>query len=288
MKIALTGSQGFIGTNLCNRLLISHEVENFDFISTASSPYLLLEKLRQKENYDFVLHFGANANAQEMVFSKLIDKNITYTNELALLCATNDIPLVFASSMATYGRKNEPLRNKYAISKKISENYILNISEFFPKWRILILRLSNIYGFNESSKREMCSIPYRFISDAASRRSIDIWTKQLDSKLIIPSRDFLFIDDLLSLVEMLTSLQFWEVNTMDIGSGISTSFLDIAKQICTLVESEVNLVNLPETVNPESYQFNTKANLVNLFKLIPAFSFQKIEKVIPIMITSLK
>ena len=52
MKIALTGSQGFIGTNLCNRLLISHEVENFDFTSTAINPYLLLEKLRQKENYD--------------------------------------------------------------------------------------------------------------------------------------------------------------------------------------------------------------------------------------------
>ena len=288
MKIALTGSQGFIGTNLCNRLLISHEVENFDFTSTAINPYLLLEKLRQKENYDFVLHFGANANAQEILFSKLIDKNITYTNDLALLCAINNIPLVFASSMATYGGINEPLRNKYAISKKISENYILDISEFFPKWRILILRLSNIYGFNESSKREMCSIPYRFILDATSKRSIDIWTKQFDSKLIIPSRDFLFIDDLLSLVEMLISLQFWKVNTMDIGSGISTSFLDIAKQICTLVESEINLVNLPETINPESYQFNTKANLVNLSKVLPAFSFQKIEQVIPGMISSLK
>lgn len=278
LRVAVTGAAGFIGSNLMKSLAPDNDVTGFDFVGNFLSPFELINSIRLGKNFDVVLHFGANSNAQIPEVKRNYFENSGFTDALISVCASKNMPLIFASSAAIYGSQKDNINlSPYALTKKISEESISRTKLLFPEWRALVLRLNNIYGGDEESKGLMASIPYQFVQSAKNIGLIEIWTRQTGGQIKIPSRDFLNVADLCSIIKTFIHELDWGLDTVDLGTGTSTSYLAIAKIISAKVRCEVKFVELPINVSAENYQFYTKANMNWLNDFFPKFVFTPIE-----------
>ncbi len=277
MRVAITGAEGFIGKELTKEFQKIHEVERFDFKGPSKNPLTLCLELREKKQYDLVLHFGANSDAQVKDFSQNYYENVGYSLGLVSVCAVTNTPLVFASSAAVYGNGNGLELSPYGKSKQIIEEFITATSERFKNWKNVCLRLSNIYGGGEVEKGKMMSIPMRFMQDARMLQKIEVWSIVRDQKPAVSSRDFLHIEDLVRIVREITEAPTWQNEIMDVGSGVSIDLIEVASIVSKLVPSEIEIVAAPSSVDLNHYQGFTKADLTTLKKYIPDFRFTSIE-----------
>ena len=277
MKVAITGAEGFIGREISKEFQKLHEVEKFDFKNPSKNPLTLCKELNEKKQYDVVLHFGANSDAQVRDFSQNYYENVGYSLGLVSVCAVTNTPLVFASSAAVYGNSYGHELSPYAKSKQIVEEFIIATSGKFKNWKNISLRLSNIYGVGEVEKGKMMSIPMRFMRDAKVLQKIEIWNITRDEKPVVSSRDFLYVGDLVRLVQEIAETPTWKNEIMDVGSGVSTSLIEVAGIVSKLVPSEIEIVAAPSSVDLNHYQEFTRADLTTLEKYIPNFQFTSIE-----------
>ena len=118
--IVITGAAGFIGSNMVSRLNAEGYTDLVlvdDFSTNQKNKNLegkiFFEKIdrelffewtsSKKPNIEFIIHIGARTDTTEFdtkVFDKL---NLNYSKEIWELCSKFEIPLIYASSAATYG-----------------------------------------------------------------------------------------------------------------------------------------------------------------------------------------
>lgn len=265
-KLAITGSQGFIGKHLINHFSsANYEIFSLDVKNDDNEVYLFSKKEFLKElefripkNTDFFIHCGAIASTFGISQNSLYFYNLEATKIIINFCSENSIPLVFFSSTATYGNQNKPL-NDYAWSKAECEDLIRN-SPIASK--TIILRLSNVYGFDETKKGPMKSVISTFILSAIYNHSIEIWDIPGVASGGNQSRDFVYVTDLCKIVEYLIKERNLYGKTFDIGTGYSQKLKDIANQISIYFHKvNVNVVRPPIDYKVENYQIFTKANL---------------------------
>jgi ADP-L-glycero-D-manno-heptose 6-epimerase len=118
--IVITGARGFIGSNLVqqlnhlgfNNLVLVDELENEakndnisglkfsqcihrnDFFSWLANAY---------QNVNFIFHLGARTDTTEQNEAVFEALNLNYSKKLFSFCTDKQIPLLYASSAATYG-----------------------------------------------------------------------------------------------------------------------------------------------------------------------------------------
>lgn len=277
MKIAITGANGFIGRQLSNQLGDIFFTESYDFMGDCKNPNALIEQIREGREIDAVLHFGANSDAQEKDFRSNIYQNVGYSNALFSICASTNTPLIFASSAAVYGAGKKSPLSPYARTKLAAEEFMLEMSEIFPYWKCLALRLNNVYGPGEEQKGRMKSIPSRFIEDARNSNLITVWSQVTNLKQNIPSRDFIYVDDLVQIIHILLRELKWDRKVIDVGTGNSTSFIKIAEIIADCLGCDVEITPIPTDINLSYYQLYTCADTRDLFRLIPDLEFSSLE-----------
>jgi ADP-L-glycero-D-manno-heptose 6-epimerase len=275
MSIVITGANGFIGKKLVQALSNSakdlllvdlHLPKDFSnglWYSPASF-LAFLEKSVETNDITLILHFGAISDAQSSNHELLNKYNTEFTNSLAKHASRLNIPFVFASSMSVYGQDGNSLDTStllpYAKSKRESETFIQHLRFTYPEWSCLTLRLSNVFGYDEYSKRHMASIPFRFTLDAVETGSVRVWNvKDNAGKTRIASRDFLFVDDLV--VQIQNLIEYFPNNGIfDLGSGKSTSLHDLALVVARATKAEILTVDMPKTIRQDTYQLFTCAN----------------------------
>ena len=124
-----------------------------------------------KDNHvdvDFVVHLGARTDTTEFDWNVFQELNVDYTKTIFSLCADYQIPMVYASSAATYGdgelgyddshevvERLQPL-NPYGRSKNEVDKWILKQQHQPPFWAGL--KFFNVYGPNEYHKGRMASV----------------------------------------------------------------------------------------------------------------------------------
>ena len=64
----------------------------------------------------------------------------------------------------------------------------------------------------------------------------------------------------------------WREPAIDIGTGITTSFLEVAKAVSNISKCDILLVDFPISVDLAFYQMNTQANTDSLLKIFPSFN----------------
>lgn len=238
------------------------------------------------ENVDFVVHLGARTDTTEFdwnVFQKL---NVDYTTRMFSLCAEYNIPLVYASSAATYGNgelgyddnhelveRLQPL-NPYGKSKNEVDKWILKQEKQPPFWAGL--KFFNVYGPNEYHKGRMASVIFHSFNQINETGKVKLFRSHrpdfADGQQL---RDFIYVKDIASVIFFMIS-QRSAVNSQqsesglksglyNLGTGKARSFYDLAANTFRAMEKDVNIefVDIPEDIR-DKYQYFTEANMSKL------------------------
>ena len=204
--IVVTGSNGFIGSNLIKGLnKIGHKdiiaVDDHNnpelkenIIHCEIQDYLDIDEfllLLQKNKFDgtklkTIFHQGACSNTMEWNAEYLYKNNFLYSKELLNLSIKSDTPLIYASSASVYGSgnifeesiENENPINLYAYSKfKFDQLVRQALAE--NTTQIIGLRYFNVYGSQEQHKGSMASVAYHLHNQLKDNDSIKLFKLSL-------------------------------------------------------------------------------------------------------------
>ncbi len=243
-----------------------------------------------KENHkevDFIVHLGARTDTTEFdwnVFQKL---NVDYTETMFSLCAEYQIPMVYASSAATYGNgelgyddshdvveKLQPL-NPYGRSKNEVDKWILKQKKQPPFWAGL--KFFNVYGPNEYHKGRMASVIFHSFNQINATGKVKLFRSHrpdfADGQQL---RDFIYVKDIASVICFMISQQTTDngqqtlTNSLksglyNLGTGKARSFYDLAANTFKAMGRDVNIefIDIPEDIR-DKYQYFTEANMTKL------------------------
>ncbi len=261
MNILVTGGAGFIGSHLCEYLVKeNHNVIVLDNLSSGYQSNLsnILNKIQFFENkveefnfdnlskIDCVVHLSSQTSVPVSVkdFRKSSSSNILSSIKIIDFCSKQNLPLVFASSAATYGNLNigddssneHHLLSPYAVDKYSMELYADMANKLYGLSNIG-LRFFNVYGPRQDPKNSYSGVISIFCDLILSNKSITInGGKQ--------KRDFIYVNDVVhsiaKSIDKVISSKLSE--TINILTGELTSIDDIADILIKLTGTPVEKV----------------------------------------------
>ncbi|MDP4664237.1 MAG: ADP-glyceromanno-heptose 6-epimerase [Salibacteraceae bacterium] len=289
--IVVTGAAGFIGSCLAAELdrKGTHKVLIVDDFSNQSKYKNLdaiahLDKIERDdfidwlevaENVDAVIHIGARTDTTEFDYSILEELNLEYTKSVWSACVEKEIPMIYASSAATYGNgefgyddnseiieKLVPL-NPYGVSKNEFDKWAFKQEEQPPNW--YGLKFFNVYGPNEYHKGRMASVIMHAYYQIESKGSMKLFRSHnpdyADGGQL---RDFVYVKDLISVIQFLMESKP-ESGLYNLGTGTARAFLDLAKSTFSALakKEEIEFIDTPTDIR-DKYQYFTEANMRKL------------------------
>jgi len=240
-KIIITGTKGFIGSNLKKELESKYEIieinENiFKNVSWKEevSKYFWFE-------ISAVFHVGACSDTLETDVNYMMLLNYEFTKHIMDLCSTKNIPMIYSSSAANYGTNNEYPSNLYGWSKYVAEDYVTSNGG-------IGLRYFNVYGPGEEHKGRMSSVAYQMSQKYKNGEEIKLFPKK-------PKRDFVYIKDVIDAnIFAFKNFDNLKSDYYEVGSGQARPFEDVMSNM------EIPYEYHDETIIPKGYQFYTCSN----------------------------
>ena len=291
MKI-VTGAAGFIGSCMLGKLN-SQGIEDIVIVDDFSrqdrgnnwinKKYALRIDREEfigwfKENArdtDCVFHLGARSHTTEFDWNVFLKLNLNYTKEIWKICSQYNIPLIYASSAATYGdgsmgydddlSKIESLQplNPYGRSKQEFDVWQLSQKERPEHW--YGLKFFNVYGPNEYHKQRMASVVLHSFEQINEKGKVGLFKSYKEGfKDGEQLRDFVYVRDLVDIMYFLMTDKP-QSDIYNIGTGNARSFYDLAKSTFFAMEREVNIefIPMPEDIR-DKYQYFTQAKMDKL------------------------
>lgn len=292
--IIVTGAAGFIGSCLVRRLnqegfnaIIA--VDKFD--NPAKNRNLegtrILERIDRDSfiawldvNYElveFVFHIGARTDTTEFnkaIFDKL---NVSYSMDIWRKCVSYQIPLIYASSAATYGlgehgyadddslsylQQLNPL-NPYGWSKLEFDTWAVSQSDKPFFWAGL--KFFNVYGPNEYHKGRMASVVWHAFQQIKTTGMVKLFrSHRADFEDGKQMRDFIYVKDVVDVCMYLMDQRKLS-GIYNLGSGKARTFLDLANAVFASLDKtpEIRFIDTPEDIR-EKYQYFTEADMTKL------------------------
>jgi ADP-L-glycero-D-manno-heptose 6-epimerase len=304
--IMLTGAAGFIGSYLLGflnrqgyrRIILADEFTDVDKVPNYGSKDFIA-KIERKDLFDwlqqnqvpvdFVFHLGARTDTTEFDYSLHEKLNVEYSKNIWNYCMANNIPLVYASSAATYGSGElgysdnhevifnlKPL-NPYGVSKNEFDKWLIEQNRFarqvegrLPFWAGL--KFFNVYGPNEYHKARMASMIFHGYHQVQKTGKVKLFkSHQPEFKDGEQLRDFIYVEDV-------ARVCFWLMQSImdgqwsndknglyNLGTGIARTFNDLEKSVFEAMDKEpsIEYINMPEDIR-DKYQYFTEADISKL------------------------
>ena len=245
MKILITGSSGFVGTNLVKILSSKHQIVRYDI---KEGQDILDEKLLSKKlrGVDLVIHLAAFISAQESWEKpeEYIKNNSLGTLSVVRSSIKADVKkIIFFSSAAV---KAKPL-TPYAVSK-ISAEDILGL--YKKNINVVVVRPENIYG--PGQKEAYGYVIHNFIKAVKNREPIKIYGDGNQT------RDFIYIDDVINTVGKIIDMDIKSGTVISLGTGKETRIIDLAKMVMKILGRKIRINFLEQRSEPRKSVANAK------------------------------
>jgi len=304
--IIVTGAAGFIGSCLIKKLnqenfntiiavdefthpeknknlvgaVIKERVDRSDFLKWLDVNYELVE---------FIFHIGARTDTTEFDVKIFDELNLNYTKEIWKRCVQYQIPLIYASSAATYGLgelgyddnekeipKLKPL-NPYGQSKQDFDVWALKQKEKPFFWAGL--KFFNVYGPNEYHKGRMASVIWHAFNQITKTDKMKLFrSHHPDFKDGEQMRDFVYVKDL---IEVCLFLMHHRKNSgiYNLGSGKARTFVDLTKSVFKALDKKeaIEFIDTPADIR-DKYQYFTEANMQKLKSIGYSRPFHSLEE----------
>jgi len=293
--IIVTGAAGFIGSNLVKRLnnegfkdivlvdaffdpvknrniegkIYSNKINRDEFINWIPNNHKLIQ---------FIFHIGARTNTAEFdvnVFNKL---NLNYTKAIWEACVKYGIPLVYASSAATYGDGKlgynddhnniellKPL-NPYGESKNEFDKWALKQEKKPYFWAGL--KFFNVYGPNEYHKGRMASVvfhAYNQIKETGKMKLFRSHNPEFNDGE--QKRDFIYVDDVVDVMHFFLHHRK-NSGIYNLGTGKARTFADLVNNTFNAMNliPNIEFIDTPVDIR-DKYQYFTEARMNKLLSI---------------------
>jgi ADP-L-glycero-D-manno-heptose 6-epimerase len=292
--ILLTGAAGFIGSYLLGylnqrgyeQIIISDEFSRADKLPNYSrKKYIqqvereeLFDWLKSTETkIDFIFHLGARTDTTEFDYRIHEKLNLEFSKEIWKYCVARNIPLVYASSAATYGAGElgysddhsiadqlKPL-NPYGISKNEFDKWMLVETQRpgLPAWQGL--KFFNVYGPNEYHKGRMASVIFHSSNQIKETGKVKLFrSHRPDFKDGQQLRDFIYVKDVAGVCVWLMENNI-PSGLYNLGTGKARSFEDLARATFAGLGlmPVIEYIDMPEDIR-DKYQYFTEADMQKL------------------------
>lgn len=290
--ILLTGAAGFIGSCLLqhlNELGYTDIIISDDFGNSIKNRNLTSKKYLQRihrdqlfdwlkihgQSIEFVYHLGARTDTTEKNKALFDQLNLTYSKKIWQFCGQHQIPLVYASSAATYGLGEFGYEDNHLIvNKLVPLNPYGDSKNDFDKWALqqavqplswVGLKFFNVYGPNEYHKGRMASVIFHTFHQIRQTGSMKLFrSHRIDYQNGEQSRDFIYVKDV---VKVCT---FFQLNKSvsglyNVGIGEARTFWDLATNTfhAMNLEPQISFIDTPIDIR-DTYQYFTEANMQKL------------------------
>lgn len=308
--IIVTGAAGFIGSYVVgylnkkgykNIFIVDdfsdgQKTKNYidkDFTGKIERSHLFDWLRNTTPEIDFVFHLGARTDTTEFDYSIHEKWNVEYSKRIWQYCSDKSIPLVYASSAATYGGgelgykdshdiidKLHPL-NAYGVSKNEFDKWALQQKKSPPFWAGL--KFFNVYGPNEYHKGRMASVIFHAFNQIQEKGKVRLFRSHrpdfTDGEQL---RDFIYAEDVAAVCywfmeKSLSGIRKSKEKQLEpglspvapglynLGTGKARSFNDLVKAIFTALhkKTDIEYFDTPADIR-DKYQYFTEADMTKL------------------------
>lgn len=304
--IVVTGAAGFIGSYLvgklneagCRNLILVDKIDDpwkdLNLLNKKFKKFIDRDKffkwlIKHSSDVEFIFHLGARTDTVGQEPELYQQLNLIYSQRLWNICSEIQVPLVYASSAATYGNGEDgfsdshnnvanlrPL-NLYGWSKQDFDVWALKQFRTPPFWAGM--KFFNVYGPNEYHKQRMASVvlhAYQTISKSGKMKLFRSHHK--DYKDGEQSRDFVFVNDIVDVM-----LFFMEnrknPGIYNVGTGKARSFYDLTASVFKSLKlnPEISFIDTPVDLRGR-YQYFTEAEISKLRNIGYTKPFTELEQ----------
>jgi ADP-L-glycero-D-manno-heptose 6-epimerase len=307
-NIIVTGAYGFIGSCLVsylnqqgftNLILVDDfafdekkekNLTNKKYLHRIERDNLFVWLQTNQPKIDFLFHLGARTDTTEFDYTIHQKLNVDYSKSIWNYCTQNNIPLVYASSAATYGsgefgyddnheviEKLLPL-NPYGISKNEFDKWVIKQTtspqpspngeraKAPPFWAGL--KFFNVYGPNEYHKARMASVIFHSFNQIQQNGKVNLFKSHkqgfTDGNQL---RDFVYVKDVVSVCFWLLTIHHspFTNGLYNLGTGTARAFNDLTKATFAGLDLQPNIeyIDMPLDIR-DKYQYFTEANIHKL------------------------
>lgn len=287
--IVITGAAGFIGSYLTGylnrngfeKLVLVDDFAQEDKVRNLKDKKFIAKVHREQFSdwckkhpgtVNYVFHLGARTDTTEMDYEVHKKWNLDYSKLVWEFCVRENIPLVYASSAATYGNgeygyddrhdivsKLHPL-NPYGRSKNDFDIWALEQKYAPPSWAGV--KFFNVYGPNEFHKGRMASVIFHAYHQIKNNGVVKLFRSHnpeyKDGEQI---RDFVYVEDVVKMCTWLMSHPHAD-GLYNVGSGAGRTFKALVQAIFSTlgVEEKIEFIDTPVDIR-DKYQYFTEANM---------------------------
>ena len=303
--IIVTGAAGFIGSCMIQKL----NSEGFrsimavdDFSNPEKNKNLEGKEINQRierndffgwldQNFievEFIIHIGARTDTTEFNWDIFQQLNVDYSKTIFQKCIDYQIPLIYASSAATYGlgeagyqddeRKLDHLHplNPYGESKHQFDRWVMAQTKKPFYWAGL--KFFNVYGPNEYHKGRMASVIWHSFNQIQDTGKMKLFrSHNPDYKDGEQKRDFIYVKDVVDVCYYLMRLRKHS-GIYNLGSGQARTFLDLTHAVFRSLDKEpqIEFIDTPADIR-DKYQYFTEAEMSKLKNIGYPGNFHSLE-----------